>query len=209
MKTMKFFNIRAIVIIAVMAIACPGVFAQDQAATGGAVADFKKHEFRVGAGYLSSNDLINTYSDLMSTALSGDYSVDNDKYYGNYSLTYRYWICKHFAVGGSFTYSLLKSDVKLGGDKGKSENNYFTIAPEAEYRYIDGRIFKMYGFVGAGLTVNRQKLTMPGDSSTDKGYYFNFQVSPLGFQVGENFGAYLEGGFGYKGVVNLGLFAKF
>ncbi len=173
--------------------------------------DFKRNELRGGAGLWSSNELINNYSDLFSTALSGStYSVSNDKSLGNFSLAYRYGLNKRLSVGATLSYSLLKSDVNFEGSKtGTSTNNYLTAAPEVEYKYLYTKNFKMYGFVGAGLTVNRQEVKENGKTSIDNSPFFNFQISPLCIQVGNNFGLYIESGFGYKGIINAGLFVKF
>ncbi len=175
------------------------------------VSDFKKNELRGGTGLWSSNELISNLSDLLSTSLSGStYSVSNEKTVGNFSLAYRYGLNRRLSVGGTLAYSLLKSDVNFEGSKtGTSANNYFTAAPEVEYKYLYTKNFRLYGFAGAGLSVNRQKVEENGKTSIDYNPFFNFQVSPLCVQVGNNFGLYVEVGFGYNGIINAGLFARF
>ncbi|MDZ7738042.1 MAG: hypothetical protein U5K32_03030 [Bacteroidales bacterium] len=37
----------------------------------------------------------------------------------------------------------------------------------------------------------------------------HFQVSPLGFRLGKQIGAFAEIGFGYKGILNAGISAYF
>ncbi len=174
-------------------------------------ADWKRHEIRGGAGLWSTNELIGNYSDLMSTSLSGGtYSTSNEKTPGNFSLTYRYGLNPRLSVGGSVAYSLLKSDVNFNGKKtGTSSNNYFTVAPEVEYKYIHTKNFRLYGFAGAGLTLNNQEIKENGKTSSDNSPFFNYQVSPLCAQLGNKFGVYVETGFGYNGIINAGLFARF
>ncbi len=173
--------------------------------------DFKRNELRGGVGLWSSNDLISSYSDLFSTALTGGaYSVSNDRSLGNYSLTYRRALNTRLSIGGTLAYSLLKSDVNFDGKKsGTVANNYLTAAPEVEYKYLNMKNFRLYGFAGAGLTVNRQKLEENGKATFENSPFFNFQVSPLCAQVGNKFGFYVEAGFGYNGIINAGLFARF
>lgn len=172
---------------------------------------FNKHEVRAGVGFWGSNEFISSYSDVATIGLTGGmYSVSNEKTSGDYSLTYRYSLKKRFSVGASLVYSNLKEDLYSNGDySGKSTNNYFTIAPEIEYRYVDADIFKMYMFAGAGLTINNQEVTTDGKASVSNTPYFNFQISPLCIRLGKAFGFYLETGFGYKGIMNLGLYANF
>ncbi len=200
------FSIAALTIASVTS-----VFAQSASNATRPEPDFKRHELRLGAGAFSSNDLIDSYSDVASSAITGGmYSVSDEKTSGNYSLTYRYALKPRLSVGGAVVYSRLTSDFNSGGSStGKSLNNYFTLAPEVEYKYINKKNFRMYGFVGAGMTLNNQKVTESGAPSTSNTPYFNFQVTPIGIQVGHNFGGFLEGGFGYKGIVNVGFFARF
>ncbi len=188
-----------------------GILTATAAFAKGSDSDFKKNELRGGVGFLSSNELISTYSDLLSTSLTGgNYSVSNEKTPGNFTLAYRYGLNKRLSLGSTFAYSLLKSDVNFNGSKtGTSTNNYFTFAPEVEYKYLYTKNFRLYGFAGAGLTLNRQEVKEYGKVSTDYNPFFNFQVTPLGVQLGNKFGLYVEAGFGYNGIINAGLFAKF
>lgn len=208
MKKM-YLNFRMITLILTMmtVISASNVFAQ----TTSASPEFARHEISVGFGLWSSNDLINVYSDLTGTALSGGtYSVSNEKMSGNYALSYRYALRKRLWLGASVVYSQLQTDVNSVGEKiGTSENNYFTLAPEIAFRYVNTKIFKIYGFIGAGLTLNSQTTTTDGEPSTENTPYFNFQLSPVCVQLGNHVGMYLEAGFGYKGILCLGLFAKF
>lgn len=77
-----------------------------------------------------------------------------------------------------------------------------------DYRYIN-RFLQLYSGVAAGVSAGKSspKSGTGGDSfsSTD----FAFQVNALGLRVGHNFGAFAELGFGYNGIVSLGVSAKF
>ncbi len=201
----------ALVIFAAAIASTANVFAQNAQSAANPKHDPKKHELRVGAGIFSSNDLIDTYSDITSTALTGEmYSVSDEKASGNYSLTYRHRPKSRLSFGFALVYSRLDTDMYSDEDySGKSLNNYFTIAPEIEYKYINRKNFKMYGFVGAGVTLNRQEVTEPDATSTSNSWYFNFQATLIGVQLGHNLGIYAEGGFGYKGIASIGVFGSF
>lgn len=209
MKMIRLLNSRIFVMaftFCIMIVACSACFARSNIRD----TNSKKFELRAGAGFWSSNDLIDNYSDVFASALTGGmYSVSNEKMSGNYSFTYRYALKDRLSVGASFVYSRLKMDLDQSGNPGGSINNYFTLAPEIEYKYIDARNFKLYGFAGAGATINRQTVSSEDNTINDNNIYFNFQLSPLCAQFGENLGMYLEAGFGYKGILCLGIFTKF
>lgn len=171
-----------------------------------------KHELRLGVGFISSTDVMDIFSDFLATSLTaGHYSVDNKKMTGNYSLTYRNHFSERLSLGGTLLYSQIDTDVLLNGTKnGDSRNRYFTLAPEFELKYLKTNFLNLYGYAGAGMTLLNQKMELEGKpSEKDDKMFFNFQLSPICLQVGNSFGLLAEAGFGYKGVINVGLFAKF
>ncbi len=83
--------------------------------------------------------------------------------------------------------------------------NAFTLAPEAKFKYLNsGNKFNLYGLLGAGVTVLQSKDYE--DRSNDKSaVHFNLQVTPLGIEYGGNVKGFAELGFGYKGILNVGV----
>ncbi len=211
MKSIELLNPKTFAILFALSAAlfsCPTSLAQ----TNTPAETVKRHEIRGGIGGWSGSDLSDGFDAIVfSGTNAGIYSTVNDRLSGNYNVTYRYALRERFLIGGSFTYGNMRSDLEVdGGGTGNVINNHFTLAPaEAEYRYVNHKKFKLYGFIGIGLLLDSQKLTVDGESEKETNLYLGAQLSPLCMQVGHNAGFNLEFGYGYKGLVHLGFFVKF
>jgi len=66
----------------------------------------------------------------------------------------------------------------------------------------------MYSGLGLAYTYGTLKYdssTPQEESSTDNISLPNFHLTGVGLRVGKSFGGFAEFGFGYKGIVNMGL----
>ncbi len=110
------------------------------------------------------------------------------------------------------TYAHTKNSAEINYNNvpsGKSIVNYHTIAGELQYNYISKPFFRLYGIVGLGYTNYTEKYEpTAGTSEKNSAGHFNFQVSPIGFKLGNTVGIYGEVGFGYKGLFNGGLYVR-
>lgn len=179
---------------------------------GEAFAQEQQHEVDVGYGVLSSNEFVDLFSNILATALTGgSYKTENNKGIGNIQAGYKYIPTKRIAVGATYVYAGLSSDVMSGDTKsGTLDKKYHTLAGEFEFRYIAKERFKLYSTLGAGATKYDETYT-PTTGEVDKNddIYFNFHVSALGLKFGDKVGGFAEVGFGYKGMVSAGLFFRF
>ncbi|GAB6007970.1 outer membrane beta-barrel protein [Dysgonomonas reticulitermitis] len=178
----------------------------------GATAQKGKHEVTVGFGLGTTSEFVDALADVIVSGLTQNAYSSDKSYTGAFHLGYKYGITDRFAAGGTFIYENGKSDAYFDKDKiGKFSNNYYTIAAEAEYKYVRSGSFSLYGLLGAGATIYSQKYTANDNSKneSDNNAHFNFQISPIGIKLGRNIGAFAEAGFGYKGIISAGLFARF
>lgn len=178
-----------------------------------ALAQESKHEVRVGYGLVSSNMVIDAFSDFLATGLTaGYYTSKNKSFTGAFNLGYKYAISDVAHLGGTFAYEKGSSDAyyNWGVKGGKFRNEYFTIAPELDVEYFKTDLLSVYALAGVGGTFTTRNYTSnEGEKEDESTLYFNFQVTPVGVKVGKSVGVFGEFGFGYKGLLNLGLFAKF
>lgn len=87
--------------------------------------------------------------------------------------------------------------------------NYHTIAGELQFNYIAKPYFRLYSGLGLGLTNYTEKYRpTTGNTETNSATHFNFQVTPIGLKVGNAIGFFGEVGFGYKGVICVGLYTR-
>jgi hypothetical protein len=178
----------------------------------GASAQEKKHEVTAGFGLGTTTEFVDALADIIVSGLTNNAYSSDKTYSGVFHLGYKYGITNRFAAGGTFVYEDIKSDTYVEKDKiGKFRNNYYTFAAEAEYKYLRSGSFTLYGLLGAGATIYRQKYTANDNSKNESNsnVHFNFQVSPIGIKLGKNIGAFAEAGFGYKGILSVGFFAGF
>lgn len=171
-----------------------------------------KHEISGGVGIGTSIELVDIFSDLFSSALTaGGYSADNSSYSGGIYLGYKYLVQPKIGIGGSLIYEHSSSDIFVNQVRdGKEKTNYYTIAAEADYRYINKTNFTIYSGLGIGYTVFSEKYTPDSgeETNSDTGN-INFQVTAIGAKFGNKIGGYAEAGFGYKGILAIGAFVRF
>lgn len=94
---------------------------------------------------------------------------------------------------------------------GSYTRRIFTIAPEIRVSYGYNDIINFYGLLGLGRSFYTEKVSNDanGTQETSKGGFWMFQVSPIGIKVGKKIAGFVEGGFGYKGLVRGGVSFRF
>ena len=174
----------------------------------------RKHEFSVSAGALTTNDILDLYTSVLTTTFTmGYYKEENKDISAAYGASYKYYLTKRFSLGADFTYQSMTADAVSGDQQvGTTDKSFYTFAARADFNYVANPAFKLYSGIGIGFTQINQEYTpnSSGDTpNTINEGTINFQINALGIKVGRGFGAFLEGGFGYRGIVNVGLFAAF
>jgi hypothetical protein len=172
-------------------------------------------EINLSYGYITTDQILDFSKNLfVSVASLGELQLNATDYTGGIFLTARRrFTGDRFAAGLALGIDNIKGDMKnsAGVKKGTYKFNVFTISAEGVIHYISKPKFKFYGLLGAGYSFFSTKYDVPGEILNDniKGGHFNFQFSPIGLKFGDRFGGFLELGLGYKGLGNIGLFARF
>ncbi|WP_081690208.1 outer membrane beta-barrel protein [Cellulophaga baltica] len=155
-------------------------------------------ELSLGYGSNSIYKIYKFYDVSISTALSS-ISYSEIESSGVVSLSYKYAVNNRFMLGGSVSYENLKiNKIEYFGlldfeqTSGQNFSN-FSIAIEADYRYISNPKFQMYSGFGIAYFTSEAF-----ESNT------SYQLTGLGFRVGKKVAAFAELGFGYKGSFALG-----
>jgi hypothetical protein len=171
-----------------------------------------KNEISLSYGVGTETDIASFYADIL-TAI---FNVRADETtFGSANLNYTYCLNKTIGIGATFSYArytckLLDSD---GNDDGsRQKTNYFTVMPTIKANWLHKKIVTLYSRAGAGLiighTKNIDKSSNPQETtSTD--YFFGFQLSPIGVEVGRACCGFAEAGFGQEGILQLGVRYKF
>lgn len=174
----------------------------------------QSNEIRLGYGLFSSNSLVGNYSDVLKDIVDGkDILQANEHTIGSIYLSYRAKILPKIMLGATVGYERVEKDYGVdAADMKAGKNNYYTAALDIQFRYltIPSEVLTLYWSASAGLTTHGQKIPEVESYGKERELFFAYQVSPIGLTVGlPNFGAFAEVGFGYKGIVQLGLYARF
>ncbi len=122
--------------------------------------------------------------------------------------SYRRNLFQWLSVGLTAGFEKESKDLVIEGmNVGLYTRYVFTIAPELQARYYHRGATTMYGALGIGNSfVSEQYTSLTSDKHLDAtDNYAGFQVSPIGIKVGRKLNGFGEIGFGYKGMVQLGI----
>ncbi len=128
----------------------------------------------------------------------------------SYSVTYRYQTNNRLTIGFNTS---IASGSSIKSYWFESRNAYthksFILSFEAKFKYLSRPNIELYYFGGAGgFVVREKKLNQLYNSYTTYAYP-TLQVTPIGVRIGKTIGVFTEIGYGYKGVINLGLSGRF
>jgi hypothetical protein len=167
-------------------------------------------DISVNIGFATSTELSNLFTDVLSSAFTGNLIKTGDMKAGpTFGITYRYAIANRWMLQADGFYQKMSQDVYVGNTKdGTIDYSYITVGLGTDYRYISNDIFQMYSGVAVGYTSENVK-NSGGETSIDGDGFINYQVNALGFRVGKKFAAFAELGFGYKGIINTGVSYQF
>ncbi len=170
------------------------------------------HDILISYG-LPSTDVFQNINSTMLDEQFPDKRYIRDNYGGSgiACLTYRYVSENEMMfLGISGTYNQTKGDIyNVGQFEGELTRKFITIAIEGHYRYQNMNKVQLYSGIGIGYTFGNETLTAPPDSgSTNSTGSLNsiaWQINAIGIRVGNSIAGFVEFGYGYKGIVNMGI----
>lgn len=172
---------------------------------------YDHHDIMIGYGQFIP-DQFNSVKTSMLNDLYPDkrYVRDNYSGLGTIFVTYRH-IFKNelFMWGITAGASNSKSEIyNVGQYEGELKRQFFTLAIEWEYRYVNQGPVQVYSGLGLGFTYATESLTPPPESSKSEstGNISNiaYQANAVGVRIGKKYGGFVELGYGYKGIINVG-----
>ncbi len=150
-----------------------------------------KSEVTVGYGFWSAYNLINGRPYRNSPGIG--------------MLTYRHYVSNKVTIGMGFSYENIDN-----------HGSYLSIVPEFTYCYMDNKDdrvrVRLYSGAAVGLSVFDDQYRYAAYYThhiDESGVKFAGQANLLGVRVGRRLAFTTELGFGYRGLVNLGLSYRF
>ncbi|RUT72211.1 hypothetical protein D0817_00910 [Flavobacterium cupreum] len=177
--------------------------------------DTEKNEIRVGysdATFIQLGDgFADAFSNAIVSGLSGvKYKDAKNKTIGMFEAGYRYNINERLKIGGDLSYLKSEDTFKASTANAKSvtrNTNYLMGLATVEFSYIRTSLLNFYGSGGLGIISGSIKETGGSYSSNEVG--FAYQINPAGLRVGKKLGAFVELGYGYKGIATAGINYRF
>ncbi|MCX6278046.1 MAG: hypothetical protein NT004_08105 [Bacteroidetes bacterium] len=173
-----------------------------------------KNEIRLGYGVLTApemaNSLMSVWPAIGMTIWKDTISDYNCSFYGVLSLEYNRHLKPWISIGLSLSVNPISTLIRTKSGNELTWNYYLiNVLPRVDFHYVNKGIFSMYSGVQAGATVILWQDRKGSTNSNDTGVGFAFHVNAFGMRIGKEFGAFMEWGYGFRGIVNVGISGKF
>jgi hypothetical protein len=180
------------------------------------------HSFSTGYGFSSTVTNTKKPKELLAKSLAGrDYHTE--QYFTGISfLSYHYELeVPYISLGITYAFEMRTGDVFENGGTaegsiakigiGNFTKTFHTVAAEVKYDYYRKKSFTMYALGGLGATFQKENYRPADSKAAEVGnsVFFNLQLTPIGMKYGNTFSVFGEIGFGYKGLLNLGVSLSF
>jgi len=173
-----------------------------------------RNEIRIGYGILTMPEVFNSIMATWSTIginISMDSVTDyNASLHGVATMEYNRFVTKWMTVGGSLSINPINTVIKTKSDLTFTWSYYvFNVMPKVNFYYLNKDMISLYSGIEAGLATILWTDRQGSTTKTDAGFTAAFHVNGFGMRVGRQIGGFMEWGYGFRGVVNFGLSAKF
>jgi len=177
--------------------------------------NYQHHDVMISYGAFPFDQFLSVESSMLND-LYPDKRYIRDHYSGSgiVSLSYRKITgSEKYLWGISAGYNQSKCSIYyLSDEVGQLSRQFITVAVDFEYRYVNRGILQIYSGGMLGYQFGTEKLTPPANSEMPGGTgtlnRIAYQANVMGIRVGKDIAGFMEFGFGYKGMVNLGVSAQ-
>ena len=180
----------------------------------------RHHEFAASYGEGTHNQIVNGFANVVGTIFTLGYADVTDlKWSGAYNFKYAFHPVNFVGLGVVTSYQTSKGNITEGVSKktdglvvGKAEGKYLTIMPTVSLNWFDFDYVCMYSRFAAGysLTKTTQTRTLEKVTNHTSDSYWGFQIVPVAIEAGSPLvRAFMEFGYGYEGIGNVGVKCKF
>lgn len=168
---------------------------------------FPKYEVQVGYGPFAREQVLD---DLVEQSLRSSFNrIPKWDFSNSYTITYRYQRRRRVAIGltsGFSTHTTYRT--YYSDSKSFYKHSSFITAFETKFTYVDKPLVQFYAITGLGILLVRTKDQRIPNATKTYGWP-TCQLTPIGVRIGKKLGGFAEMGYGYKGLINFGVSAKF
>ena len=194
--------------VAILAMMGRAVLAQEASQTT------NRDEIRIGYGVLTGPEIANSLFSLWP-AIGIDISKDTIKdysssFHGVSTIEYQRFVAGWVSLGGSLSINPVGTVITTNHGLNLTWNYYiFNLMPKVNLYYLNRETVALYSGVEAGGALVFWRDRKGSSVSTDVAFMPAFHINAFGVRIGKQVGGFMEWGFGYRGMVNFGVSAKF
>lgn len=179
-----------------------------------AISQTQKISVEASYGFVSGDRILSGTEDILGQVVTLGMGVEkeNQQFVGPVGWTVRYHFSETHAVGLVACYEQSTGDLVNNEDLvvGDFVRQRFVLATEFKLTYLNAKQVQLYGTSGIGYTFGTDEYNYPNEESTPANkQHLAVYFSPFGIRVGNTIGGFFEMGYGYKGIVNMGVSARF
>ncbi len=174
-----------------------------------------KNEFRVGYGMLTGVEMANTIFNIWPaigvTVISKDTIADySPSFYGAGGLEYSRHLKPWISVGVSATINPISTYIKsIRGYEYTWTYYVLSVMPRVDFYYLNKGPVSLYSGVQVGASFIFWTDKTGNTTYYDYGVSPAFHINAFGIRIGKDIGGYMEWGYGFRGIFNFGVSAKF
>ena len=175
----------------------------------------EKNTFYVGYGFGTHDDFQTFWQSMISAMMTlGAGSFNSEKNTGSIYAGYRRAITERWELGGFLAYEGMKIDMRVLDQYRFFKKHNYSAALEARYNYLSREKIRLYSGLAAGLSLHRLREEAVEDNyddvdRVDDDLRSAFQFDAIGISYGKRFAPFISIGWGYKGLLSVGLQTSF
>lgn len=166
-----------------------------------------KYEIQLSYGPFAREQVLD---DFVERSLRSSFNqIPKWDFSNSYAITYRYQGRRRVAIGltsGFTTHTTYRT--YYSDSKSFYKHSSFTTAFETKFTYIERPLVQLYAITGLGILIVRMKDQQIINATKTYGWP-TCQLTPIGIHVGKKLTGFAELGYGYKGIANFGVSARF
>ena len=174
-----------------------------------------RHEIGITYGTVPNSVWVDIYTEVIAS-MFGE-TQDNIKFYGPIGLEYYYHTSPLIGVGAVGVFATNNEDAFYESTKfAHHTKSYFTLMPSVKFNWLRKNNWGMYSKLAAGATYTHfcfedyENDKKTGEKETANDLFFNFQVSLIGIEAGnQHVRGFAEFGVGEQGIALAGVRYKF
>jgi hypothetical protein len=119
-----------------------------------------------------------------------------------------FYVNPNWTVGVAGLYNTYDKQVRLRETStpiGEYTDKYLTLLVRVKYRYYRGEVVQLYAGLSAGPSFYNQQGQVAGQAGEEDATYAAYQATLFGLRIGRTFAGFMELGFGYTGLLSLGV----